>query len=135
MEDQQAVDPLPVQAVVREEEDEGLLQRPEEGPWAEIPLAEVDERIADELTRAVVGDVTAPVGLVHLHAPAGILRRTQEEMGRIGTPTEGDHGRMAEQKQGVPSLPRDSFPVEPPLHLERLVVVDGSRLDDLDAPR
>ena len=64
---------------------------------------EVEDRIADELTRAVVGDVAATPGLEQRDAPVAQLVVGREYvLARLAhLHAEGDHRRVLQEEQGV----------------------------------
>jgi len=71
---------------------------------AEFGGVEVDDGIADELTRAVVGDIAAAVGLVELDAGVCELGFGGEDVGfGVGAVGDGDDGGVLDH-QDSPEL-------------------------------
>ena len=73
--------------------DDGLLEGSDVLVNAEFGGVEVDDGVADELARAVVGDIAAAVGLVELHAlGCEELFRGEDVGGGIWAAGDGDDG-------------------------------------------
>lgn len=63
--------------------------------------AEVEDRVTDELTGAVVGDVATTVDFVNLDASASEELVGGEDVGTGGVAAEGENGRMLHEQEGV----------------------------------
>jgi hypothetical protein len=114
--------------------DEGLLE------GAQVPVevlavaAEVEDRVADKLTRAVVGDVAPALDLDAADAAARQLRPPGEEVLRAARPPEGhDRGVLAEEER-VGRLTELPGTGEAPLESERVGVGDPPEVDGDDFP-
>ena len=69
--------------------------------------SEIDDRVADELPRRVIGHVPATTHLEDLDALRTQRGLTELEILAVGAATEGDDGRMLEQEQPVARTPRE----------------------------
>ena len=84
-------------------------------------LPEVEDRVADELARAVVGHVPAALDLGHLDPAPLELGRRERQAGRPGAAAQGDHRLVLDQQQEVvPALAGHALPAERALQLEHL---------------
>ena len=95
---------------------------------------EVEDGIADELARAVVGDVAAAPRLAQLDAerlePLG--RREHVRPRGLGAAAEGDHVGMFQQQQDIPDLARPPLFDERALQFEAFPVGHEPQLADLE---
>ena len=83
--------------------------------------SEVEDRVADELSWAVVGRLPAAVGLDDLD----LGTRRHVELALLGAAAERDHGRVLEQHDGVGDRALRDRACERALQLPRLLVRDG----------
>jgi len=84
-----------------------------------LPVApQIEDRVADELARGVVGGLAAAVGPED--HDLGALRHVQ--LPRLRAAPERDHGRVLEQHHGVRERPLRHGRRERTLELERLLV-------------
>jgi hypothetical protein len=67
-----------------------------------LPVAlEVEDRIPDELARAVKGDISPALDLKQVHASSSQEFRRGEKMRRLCPATKRDHGRMLNEQQDI----------------------------------
>jgi hypothetical protein len=78
--------------------DDRLLEVADVALHVAAVAVEIEDRVADELARPVVGGLPAAVGLDHLHLGSG----GDVQLGAlVGAPPERDHRRVLEQDDGV----------------------------------
>ena len=87
------------------------------------PSAEIDDRIPDELTGAVVGDLPSPVRPMYLDAESQKLPLSRENILLLPATAEGVDVRVLKEQQQIGQRSVDDLSMEPPLELERLRVV------------
>ena len=94
---------------------------------------EVDDRIADELTRAVIGDVAAAPGLDELDAPRGSASGVSSDVRSIvpRLDAERDDRRMLQEQQLIADRAGFSLLDQLPLQLQRVGVGDEAEAPDV----
>ncbi len=93
-------------------------------------VVDPDDRIADELTGSVVGDLAAPVGLDHLDPLHPIPVLAHRQLTRSRPPAPGVDGVMLEQQHHIGDrVPLAGRP-DALLELERLAVLDRAQMTD-----
>ena len=104
----QLADALRHHAEVAAGADEDLFEQADVVDRAEVRAffagevaAQIDDRIADELAGAVVGDVAAAIDLVELDAALREEFIAGENVGAVGVAAKREDGRMLEQQQRV----------------------------------
>jgi hypothetical protein len=95
------------------------------------PLPEVQDRIAHQLSRPVIGDVPAPADPVDADAQGAKRILGRQNVGRVGAASEGQHGGMLQKQEGVRRLSRGAarpqallqgqgrLVIDPPQHLPK----------------
>jgi hypothetical protein len=117
--------------------DAGLTERDDERFFdlAEIPVQilpmalEVEDGVANELSRPVEGDVAAALHLVDLDAASPQTLGRRHDVRLLRGATEGHDRGMLEQEQHIlVELASDATPREIALELKGNLVGDGSQL-------
>ena len=94
-------------AVDSAEADEGLFHHSDEVDWTEaaaagvLKAAEIEDRVADQLSGAVVGDVAPAIDFVQGDPAAGQQFIRGKDVGSAGVAAEGEDRGMLEQEDGV----------------------------------
>jgi hypothetical protein len=98
---------------------------------------EVDDRIADQLARAVIRDVTATTGLEHGHAQFVEAFRCGEDVGPAAAlaDAEGEHMWVLEQEQRVRNVAGLALLHERTLHLQRFVIGHTAEATNVERPQ
>src|SRR5687768_10265201 len=97
-----------------------------------LPVSlEIENRVADQLPRAMERDVAAALDLEQLHA----LRREElggrDQVRGLGGAPEGDHGRVLDEEEDIlVYLAADAPPRDVALELQRGPVGQGTEIDD-----
>ena len=81
--------------------DERRLERPDERPDQQAARRERDDRVRDELARAVVGHLAAALDADDLDAARGQDRPGRADVRRVGGPAEGQDRRVLEEQELV----------------------------------
>ena len=112
--------------VVRADADHPLLERADVLPDVG-PVGEIDDRVADDLARAVVGDVAAPVGLVQLEPVAREPLRRGDDVTAVRAPADGEHRRVLHEEEvvGGGRAPRPHRLAGDPHEVEAVGVLDA----------
>ena len=85
-----------------------------------LGVVETQDRVADELTGAVEGDVATAIHVVHLGPETDPV---DEEVGAVAVASDGEHRRVLQQEQIVVPGPTDDLPLmDCPLQIPRLGV-------------
>jgi hypothetical protein len=94
--------------------------------------AQVEDGVADELSRAMVGDIATAIDLVQGYAAGGEEGIGGEDIGAFGVAAQGEDGRVFEEKQHI--LKATGYDVRGDLGLEAegFVVVDAAEIEDLN---
>jgi hypothetical protein len=92
---------------------------------------EVDDRIADELSGAVVGHLPAAVGFHDLHAAPSKRLRVEEHLAAGAASSDRVDVRVLEEEQGVVDLTGDALHVEVGLQRGSVLVVDEAEPADV----
>ena len=66
-----------------------------------LPLAQIEDGVADKLAGAVIGDVATAVGFVNVDAASGEHFRAGEDVAEMGVAAERDDVRMFDEQQLV----------------------------------
>ena len=99
-----------------------------------LVLLQVDDGIADELSRPVVGHVAAALDLGHLQAAPPKLGGVERQTRGSSAPAQRHHRIVLDQQQQVlGQLPAHAQPAERPLQLERLGVGLAAEIRDAEA--
>ena len=128
-----AGDPLPGHAEVRQGADQHFLQLAQVAVQVAAAGGQIDDRVADQLPRAVPGHVPAAAAGGHLHPAPGQFGAGEEEVLGARPPAQGDHRRVFEEHQGVfatPAAPGDQLF----LQRQRRAVGEASRAQAAKAP-
>jgi hypothetical protein len=64
-------------------------------------LGEIENRVADNLAGAVIGDVAAAIGRLDIDVPSGEEAIGNAQMLALAVASEGDHVRMFAEEQKV----------------------------------
>lgn len=94
-------------AVDSAEADEGFFHHSDEVDWTEAAAAgvlkapEIEDRVADQLSGAVVGDVAPAIDFVQGDPAAGQQFIRGKDVGSAGVAAEGEDRGMLEQEDGV----------------------------------
>ena len=97
---------------------------------------EIDQRIDNELSGAVKGDISSSLDLIDLHPPAGHIFARMKKVCADGVAAESDDGGMFDKKDAfgthlAPLLAgRDHSGVERALKVENLAVGPESEILD-----
>src|SRR5690606_279651 len=97
--------PLPFDPEGAERDDQGFLQIAQIAVGVVSPLTQMKERITHQLTRTVIGDVSAAVDFHHIDPPPGIFFGGEQQMFRMAAPPQGDRVGMLQQEELVGSIP------------------------------
>jgi hypothetical protein len=88
--------------------DQHLFEKADVIHWAEVRASfsgklatEVEDGISDELTRAVVGDVSTAIDFVQFHSAFCEKVIAGKDVGAMGIAAERQHRRMLQQEQRV----------------------------------
>jgi hypothetical protein len=121
-------------AEVGQHPDERRLEAPQE--VADAP-AHREDRVADELARAVVGDVAAALDVVEREAARTQLVFADPEVLAAPLAPEGDDGVVLDEQQRGRAAAVGDVGVDGALHVPRLAVVQAPEVHDLEveAPR
>ena len=129
-------------AELRAGADEDLLKEPNEIYRTEVGAAlageraaEIDDGVADELARAVVGDVAAAIDFMQGDAFAGEELIRGEDVGAAGVAAEGEDGRVLEENEGIGDHAGFACGDEALLEGEGLRVRDAAEGDKVDEQR
>jgi hypothetical protein len=97
-----------------------------------LPVSlEVDDRVADELTRPMKGDITATLDLEQFNAACSKLSLGRDEMAGFRSTTQrNDRGMLDQQQDVVGYLPRNASGRRRALEFQRFSVRDGTEVDD-----
>ena len=108
----------------------GLLQAAHIPSYIPANFAEVQDRIADQLSRAVVGDVAAAIGFKkrNAHLPEHLLRHAK--IGNFSAAAQRDHVRVLAQQQNIPHCTGFARSGNPPLQLPRRAIFHEPEIDD-----
>lgn len=115
--------------------DDGGLQRPHIAVQVPAALTQMQDGIADKLTRTMIGNVPAPVRFDEFDTPAGVFGRRQEAIRRVGGLAVGDSRRMLQQKKGVWYLALLAQKHQLPLTLPGIAVRYRSFAEKIDDPQ
>lgn len=121
--------------------DDRLLQEPNPLMDPDPESVEVHDRIDDQLTWTVVGDVSSSVGLVALDAMPSQRSLIRQDVSRSPwTPGHRDHWRIVLEQEKVPrgvffTPSRDHIRLKSLLEVQRLRVTDSSKVLDLQPCR
>ena len=115
--------------------DEGRLEGAHERPDHQAALAERDDRVGDELARAVVGHLAAALDADDLDAARGEVGRVGPDMRGVRRPTEGQDRGVLEEEQPVADPTVRTLGHESLLEGERLAVLDPPQPRRDDRPR
>ena len=94
--------------------------------------AQVEDRVADELPRPVIGHVPAAVDLVEGNAARGQQLIGRENVGAPRVAAQREHGRVLEQQQHVADAPRGAQGDEFFLQAQRFAVVHAAEIEILN---
>ncbi len=132
-------DPLCEHAKVATGADEYLFEKADEVDRAEVRAAlvreiaaQVDDWVADELARAMVGYVSTTIDLVDLYASMGEVLVRSKNVGARGVTAESEHRGMLKEKQRVADAPLFASFDDTPLNLKRLWVRDAAETEEVD---
>jgi hypothetical protein len=94
---------------------------------------QIEDWVADELPRTVIGDVATPSRLVHFDLPRReqFGRRDQVRSRRIGIDAKRDDVGMFEQEKEIRHVPRSTRFDERALHLAGDAVGNNAKPPDL----
>ena len=92
---------------------------------------EVHDGITDNLTRAVVGDISAAIGVDQLNATVGKLGLVDEDVIEASGAAQGDYGGVFEEDKGVGDKAGDAAVPEVGLDVEGGLIVNESEFQDL----
>jgi len=81
--------------------DHRRFERPDERPEEKASSREGKDRIGDQLTGAVVGDLAAPLDAENLNPAAFELGGRGQDVGWVGLPAEGQDGRVLDEQEAV----------------------------------
>lgn len=120
--------------------DDALLEKPYIRMHAQAETLDVENWIGDELPRAVIGHVTASIGLDALDALRGEHLVIGEHMGRRSGPARyrNDSGRMLEKKDRhwcAGQTPFDHTLVRLALKPKRVEIAHATKVDDNEGLR
>lgn len=120
-------------------EDERLFDQTDEVYRAEVRTAlawevaaEVEDGVADELARTVVGDVSSAIDLVYLDAFLGEELVGGQDVGTCGVSTEGEDRGMLEEQEGVADLIRLAGGDDSLLDGEAFGIGNAAELEEMD---
>jgi hypothetical protein len=88
-------------AEIRQSIDQRLFDSPHVGPHVALPLAQIEDRIADDLSWAVIGDVAAAVGGMKGYAGAGQDFLAGQEVLDVTVTAQGDSVWVLQQDELV----------------------------------
>ena len=94
--------------------------------------AEVEDGVADELTRAVISDVAATVDFVDLDAFLGEKLVGCEDVGAGGVAAEREDGRVLEEEESVANLLGHARGHDLRLDAQAFDVRDAAELEEVD---
>ena len=95
---------------------------------------QIEDRVADDLTRTVIRHVAAAAGLVNRDAEIGELLVGRNDVGArdLAAHAEGDDGRMLQEQEQVGNAVGSTLLDERSLQRERLDVADQPETTDLE---
>jgi len=108
--------------------DHGLLQGSDERPQQDAALGELDDRVGNQLARAVVRHFAATLNANNFDTAACQLFVTGQNVGSVRVAAERQHGRMFEQQQLIRNL------VGTPLRDQVVLKVPRVAIGDLPQP-
>ena len=119
--------------------DEGFFHQPDKiygsqvgAAFAGEVAAEVKDGVADELARAVIGDVASAVDLVDFDAALGEEIVGREDVGAGGVAAEGEDRRVFEEEERVADGSRFARGYDIGLDAEAFGVGDAAELEEVD---
>ena len=112
--------PAALNAENRQRIDNGLFHGPDIRDDIALPFPQIEDRIADNLTGAVIRDVAAAVGLVKADTGrAEITSSRSEQILHVPIPPESDDMRMLDEQKLIGNLSPLASVDELALHCER----------------
>ena len=121
-------------AVDSAEADEGFFHHADEVDGAKasatriVEPTKIEDGVADELARAMVGDVAASIDFVKGDTAAGEQLVGREDVGAAGIAAEGENRRVFEKEKGVFDETFETQSCDFCLELQRVVVAYASEI-------
>ena len=125
------ISPDPRDAEADQGANQDFFQLPEVLSEVGAVAGEVQDGITDNLTGAVVGYVSAAVGVDQLNAAVGELGLLDEDVIEASGTAEGDYGRVFQEDKGVRGLASDATVPEAGLEVKGGLIVNESEFQDL----
>ena len=94
--------------------------------------AQIENWVADQLARTVIGHVPTPVDLVDLDTSTGQVFARSEDVGARGVPAQSEHGGVLKEKQRVADAPLFAGFYDTLLDLKRLRVRNAAETEEMD---
>ncbi len=111
----------------RERIDDHLFDRPNIGAHVALPFSQIQDRIADNLARAVIGDVAAAVGGMKLDTGAAQRVFAGQQIFGVAVAALRDHVRMLDEQKLIGN--------QPALALLDQILLNGQRFGVAHAAR
>ena len=115
-----------------EGDNQDFFQLPEVFAQVRAVSSEVHDGVADDLARAMVGDVSAAVGVEELDAMVGEFRFRDQDVIEIPGAAEGDDGWVFEEQKGIGDLAGDAAVPEVGLEVEGVLIVKEAQIQELE---
>ena len=96
--------------------------------------AQIEDRVADKLAGAVIGDVAAAVDLVERDAARGQKLVRRQDICALGVAAQREHGRMLEQQKHVADAAFGAQRDQLLLQAQCLAVIHAPEIEVLDHP-
>ena len=112
---------------LRERIDDHLLDGPNIGDHVALPFSQIQDRIADDLAGAVIGDVAAAIGGIELDSGAAQRVFARQQIFGVAVAALRDHVRMLDEQELIGN--------QPALALFDQILLDGERVAIAHAPQ
>jgi hypothetical protein len=116
---------------IRKRIDHGLLDRPHVRAHVALPIAQIQDGVADDLSRPVIRDVAAAVGGMKSDAGVAQVFFAGEQVFHVAVATHGDGVGVLQQDELVGNRAGLTLRYQPLLPLKRARVLDPAGLPPL----